>query len=54
MNAMANCLVNICKRVFSIVSSEKRLLEIAAPCYILGSFFVGGFLKIDLIIICLI
>lgn len=45
MSCMANCLLNICKTVYSIVSKESRLLEILAPCYILGKVFFSRFIN---------
>ena len=36
MASMAKCLILICKHVYEIISLEDRLLQIQAPCYILG------------------
>lgn len=36
MSSMAKCLIQICRTVKEIVANESRLLQISAPCYILG------------------
>jgi diadenosine tetraphosphatase ApaH/serine/threonine PP2A family protein phosphatase len=36
MNAMASCLILICKHIQDLLKLESRLLRIPAPCYILG------------------
>ncbi len=36
MGPMANCLIGICRQLVELISAEDRLLQIKAPCYILG------------------
>jgi hypothetical protein len=37
-NSLAKCIISLCTEVKNIMSLEARLLEISAPCYILGGF----------------
>lgn len=38
--SLGKCVLTLCQQVRDIMSSEPRLLEIPAPCYILGEMRV--------------
>jgi hypothetical protein len=37
-NALAKCLLTLCRQVKDILTDEPRLLKLKAPMYILGNF----------------
>ena len=40
-NALAKCLLTICRHIKDVLSEEPRLLKLKSPMYILGRFMNG-------------